>query len=212
MKNTEKDEDVIRELVEYNGDYMPIDKDRLVLFAVSQLELKQIEPTFDKIVAAAFRLFPNKFALIGFPEYPDGRTIYYCTYNHCTLDRKWLVGNVQSGFKVTEKGKYFLDETEKMLSGKIRVGRSHETVPRRKEATFMAELRKTAAFREYSDYPEGNISKSSMFDALKAPMDHKELAQLHLEKYLEYAKRIGDSDATNFLKALEKELRSEKNA
>jgi hypothetical protein len=212
LKNAKKDEDIIRELVEYSSDYTPLDKDRLVLFAVSQLESRHIEPTFDKIVAAAFRLFPKKFSLVGFPEYPDGRTIYYCAYNHCTLNKKWLIGNVQSAFKITERGRYFFDETEKMLQGKIRVGKTYKTVPKRKEATFLAELRKTAAFKEYNDFPGGNMSKSNIFEALKSPIDDAELAQLHLVKYIEYAKRIGDSEIMDFLRALEKQLGKGKNA
>ena len=116
-----------------------MDKDRLILFAVSYLESKKIEPTFDKIVATAFKLFPKKFSLIGFPEYPDGKTIYHCVYNHCTLTKKWLFGNVQSAFKITDRGKYFLDETIKMLEGKIELARTHQTSPRRKEITFIGE-------------------------------------------------------------------------
>jgi len=88
--NKKTDENIIREIEEYEKDYMALNKDRLTLFAVSFLESKKIEPTFDKIVVASFRLFPKKFSLIGFPEYPDGRTIYYCVYNHCTLNNKWL--------------------------------------------------------------------------------------------------------------------------
>jgi len=210
--NKTADEDFIRGIEEYTKDYIPLNKDRLVLFAVDFLESNKIEPTFDKIVATAFRLFPKKFSLIGFPEYPDGRTIYYCVYNHCTLDNKWLVGNVQSGFKVTEKGKYFLDETKKILQGKIKISRTHKTIPKRKEATFIAELRRTIAFREYINDSTEKISKSDIFEALKAPMDSKELAQSHLEKYFEYAKRIGDSEVGKFLEFLKKELGGGKNA
>lgn len=210
--NKKADEDVIREIEEYANDYISLNKDRLTLFTVNFLESKKIEPTFDKIVAAAFRLFPKKFALIGFPEYPDGRTIYYCVYNHCTLNNKWLFGNVQSAFKVTEKGKYFVDETKKMLEGKIKLGKKHRTIPRRKEATFLAELKKTNAFMRYKQFPNEKMSKTDIFDALKAPTDAKELAQSHLEKYFEYAKRIGDFEVINFLEFLRKELGGGKTA
>jgi hypothetical protein len=210
--NKTADEDFIRGIEEYTKDYIPLNKDRLVLFAVDFLESNKIEPTFDKIVATTFRLFPKKFSLIGFPEYPDGRTIYYCVYNHCTLTNKWLAGNVQSAFKVTEKGGYFLDETKKMLEGKIKLGRAHKTVPRRKETTFIAELRKTSAFREYLEDSDGKLSKSEIFEALKAPIDSKELAQSHLEKYFEYANRIGDSEVVKFLEFLKRELGGGKDA
>ncbi|NIW13338.1 MAG: hypothetical protein GWN31_05270, partial [Candidatus Thorarchaeota archaeon] len=47
-KRKESDEDTIRQITEYEGGYLSLDKDRLVLFAVGFLEARKIEPTFDK--------------------------------------------------------------------------------------------------------------------------------------------------------------------
>jgi hypothetical protein len=211
-KYPEKDEDVIRGFVEYSGEYSPLDKDRLVLFAVSQLESKRIEPTFDKIVVAAFKLFPKKFSLIGFPEYPDGRTIYYCAYNHCTLDKKWLFGNVQSAFKLTERGRYFLDETQKMLDGKIVPTRAHQTSPRRKETTFISILKKTKAYEKYLQDEKELIDRSELLEALRVPSDSKALMQANLTKYLEYAQRINESSVVKFLEFAKSKLEGENSA
>ena len=212
ISTRERDEDVIRGITEFQGDYFSLDKDRLVLFAVDFLESRKIEPTFDKIVATTFRLFPKKFSLIGFQEYPDGRTIYYCTYNHCTLTKKWLFGNVQSAFKITERGRYFLDETKKMLEGKIKPARAYKIVPRRKEATFITELHKTNAFRKYMGDRKEEITKLEIYEALKAPLNTKERALFHLERYIDYANRIGDSQAIKFLEFVQTKLESDKNA
>jgi len=199
MTKSRSDESLIRGIDEYDGDYLPLDKDRLVLFAVDHLDSTNIEPTFDKIVAATFRLFPKKFSLIGFPEYPDGRTIYYCVYNHCTITKKWLTGNVQSGFRLTERGKYFLDETRKMLEGKIRITRRYSTIARRKELTFLRSLKKTSAYRKFMNSKRDQIHESEIFDALKVRSNSEDLMQRHLKRYLEYAKRLGDEDAVKFL-------------
>lgn len=207
-----KDEDVIREIAEYDGDYMALDKDRLVLFAADYLETKRIEPTFDKIVATAFRLFPKKFSLIGFPEYPDGRTIYYCVYNHCTLNKKWLLGNVQSAFKVTERGRYFLDETRKMLEGAIVSTRTHQTNPRRKETTFISILKKTSAYKKYLQNEKERITKSDLLEALRVPSNSKDLIQAHLTKYMEYAQRINESFVVKFLEFARSKIGGEDDA
>jgi len=208
----EKDEDVIRAIAEFHGDYSPLDKDRLVLFAVDFLESRKIEPTFDKIVATTFRLFPKKFSLIGFQEYPDGRTIYYCAYNHCTLTKKWLLGNVQSAFKITERGRYFLEETNKMLEGKIKPAKVYETVPKRKEATFIAELKRSDAFIKHMGNKKDAITKFEIYEALKAPSNANELAMAHLERYFDYANRIGDFQAVEFLKLVRARLENDKSA
>jgi hypothetical protein len=208
----ESDENIIRKITAFEGDYISLDKDRLVLFAVGFLESKKIEPTFDKIVITTFKLFPKKFSLIGFPEYPDGRTIYYCVFNHCTLTKKWLLGNMQSGFKITERGRYFLDETKKMLEGRIKINRTYKTVPRRKEATFITELKKTNVFKKYMGDIKEEITKFEIYEALKAPLNAKELALAHLEKYLDYANKIGDLQAIKFLEVVRIKLEGEKNA
>jgi len=207
-----KDEDVIRGVAEYEGNYLPLDKDRLVLFAVGLLESKKIEPTFDKIVVTTFRLFPKKFSLIGFAEYPDGRTIYYCAYNHCTLDKKWLFGNVQSGFKVTERGKYFLDETKKMLEGKIVLTRTHQVIARRKETTFITILKKTNAYKKYVQSKKEAIGRAEILEALMLPPNSKSLIQTHLKKYLEYANRVNDSSVVEFLRFAKGKLKGDNNA
>ena len=208
-KRKESDEDAIRQTTEYEGDYLPLDKDRLVLFAVGFLEARRIEPTFDKIVVTAFRLFPKKFSLIGFPEYPDGRTIYYCVYNHCTLTKKWLSGNVQSGFRMTDRGKYFLDETKKMLEGKIKVTRKYSTVAKRKELTFVNLLKKTEAYKKFVSGKQERITQSEILDALKTQCNSKDLMEKHLRKYLEYAVRINDLDAKKFLQFLKRRVSDE---
>jgi hypothetical protein len=211
-KYPERDEDIIRGFVEYSGEYLHLDKDRLVLFAVSQLESKRIEPTFDKIVVAVFKLFPKKFSLIGFPEYPDGRTIYYCAYNHCTLNNKWLLGNVQSAFKLTERGSYFLDETQKMLDGKIVPTRTHQISPRRKETTFLSILKKTKAYEKYLQDEKSLIDKSELLEALRVPSESKALIQANLTKYLEYAHRINEPSVVKFLEFARSKLEGEGSA
>jgi len=195
----ERDEDVIRGITEFQGDYSSLDKDRLVLFAVDFLELRKIEPTFDKIVVATFKLFPTKFSLIGFPEYPDGRTIYYCVFNHCTITRKWLSGNVQSGFRITDRGKYFLEETKKILEGKIRLTKKYSTIPRRKELTFLNLLKKTPAYRKFLEGRQGDITEFEILEALKVQPKSPSLMSKHVEKYLEYALRLSDKNVVKFL-------------
>jgi len=210
--SAKKDEDVIRDIAEFQGNYMPLDKDRLILFAVNYLESKKIEPTFDKIVATAFKLFPKKFSLIGFPEYPDGKTIYYCAYNHCTLTKKWLFGNVQSAFKITDRGKYFLDETVKMIEGKIELARTHPTSPRRKEITFIGLLKRTGAYKKFAQGKKELIDKAEILESLRIPAGSQSIAHANLARYIEYASRVNEPSVLEFLDFAKTKLRGDTNA
>jgi len=211
-KRIKSDEEVIREIAEFKGDYLTLDKDRLVLFAVDFLGSKNIEPTFDKIVAASFIFFPKKFSLIGFPEYPDSNVIRECLHLHCTKSKNWLSGNLRSGYKVTEKGRYFLEETKKMLEGKIKITKSHGIIPKRKEVTFIEALKKTDAYKKYLQNMKQEIKQSEILEALKVSSNANKLTESHLKRFLEYANRINDSSVVEFLEFIKTKLRGDKNA
>jgi hypothetical protein len=212
IEHKKSDEEIIKEFVEFEGDYLPIDKDRLILFVIDYLELKKIEATFDKITVATFKLFPKKFSLIGFPEYPDAKTVNDCVYLHCVKTKGWVFGNAQTGYKITEKGKYFLDEAKKMLEGKIKITKTYGTVPRRKEFTFITILKKTNAHKKYSQNRIEEITNSEILEALKVPSSSsKEIIEKNLKKYLEYANRINDSSAVEFLEFIRKKIKGDKN-
>ncbi|MEM3451894.1 MAG: hypothetical protein QW830_05780 [Nitrososphaerales archaeon] len=204
----EKDEDLIRKFTEFKGDYLSIEKDRLVLFTIDYLHSKNIEVTFDKLTVAAFKLFPKKFSLVGFPEYPDAKTTDSCVTLHCVKTKGWVSGNAQTGYTVTEKGKYFLDETKKMLEGKIKVTRKYGTTPRRKELTFINLLKKTKAYKSYSQRKYEELSDSDILEALKVPvLGSSEKVERYIQRYMEYALRINDMSAVEFLKFAKRKLK-----
>jgi hypothetical protein len=205
------DEDLIREFTESKDDYLSIDKDRLILIVIDYLNSKNIEITFDKLTVAAFKLFPKKFSLIGFPEYPDAKTVNDCVFLHCVKTKKWVSGNAQTGYKITEKGQYFLEEAKKMLKGEIKTTRKYGTIPQRKEVTFIKILKKTIAYKKYVQNKKEDISNYEILEALRVPeRESKEIVENHLRKYLEYANKISDSEAIAFLEFIEKKLRNDK--
>jgi hypothetical protein len=55
--------------------YSSIDLNRLASFTIHWLKERRIPMTFENIVVASFRMFPVKFALEGYSEYPDAARI-----------------------------------------------------------------------------------------------------------------------------------------
>jgi|GEM_PF-2155658 len=205
--NTKKDEDLIRNFTEFKGDYLPIEKDRLILFTIDYLSSKNIEVTFDKLAVASFKLFPKKFSLIGFPEYPDAKTVNDCVFLHCVKTKGWVSGNAKTGYRITDKGKYFLDETKKILEGKIKITRRYGTIPRRKEVTFINLLKNTKAYKKYFQRKYEEISYSEIMEALGVQASNSsERVEKYLQKYLDYADRIDDSSVVEFLQFVQKKL------
>jgi hypothetical protein len=203
------DEDKIRNLNPLQQiEGINIDNDRLILYVINLLEEMKIEPTFDKTVVAAFKLFPTRFSLIGFEEYPDGKRVHDCLF-HCTYKPKnWLFGNAKSGYKITERGKYFLDETKKMLGGKIKVTKKYEVVAKRKELAFINLLKNTGAYKKYLEDKRKEISQEEIKEVLRVEMlTEKQIVKKNLDKYMDYANKIGDKNITDFLNFIKNHLK-----
>ena len=185
-----------------------IDLDRLVLFAVSKLEDNDIEPTYDNIVVTTFKLFPKRFSLIGFPNFPDGKRIHDCLW-HCTYKTKrWLFGNPKSGYKITRKGKYILEGTKKILRGEIKVTKEYELKAKRKEVFFINLIKKSNAYKKYLKHKTDEITEQEIKEMLRGGIaTSKEILKRNLEKYIEYANVIDAVSVKAFLKLIKKEWR-----
>ncbi len=99
------------------GQYKNIIQDQLAIFTMDLLEKKGIPLYFEYIGVALFKLFPKKFSLITFREFPD----LYRISNMLRLrlrpsGRNWAVGNIKTNFSITPLGKEIAKETERLLN------------------------------------------------------------------------------------------------
>lgn len=206
---TSKEDDFFKKCTPIDEErYVQINKDRLVLYAAYLLEENKIEPTFEKIVAIAFKLFPKRFSLLGFPMYPDARWIYYSLW-HCVYPSKgWLSGNTTSGYHVTPKGKKIISETLRALSGKIYAARKVASKQKRKEIYFLDLLEKSSAFQKYLSEKTDEITEMEIRIMLRTRKDTpREVVALNFKKYVEYAKVADRPKTVEFLECLKKSPR-----
>lgn len=199
------DEDRIRELKPINLNGINIDNDRLTIYAIGVLEEKEIESTFDKIVVSTFKLFPERFSLLGFIEYPDGKRVSDALL-HCAYKTKaWLIGNTQSGYKISEKGKSYLEQTKRILNKELELSKKYETQTKRKEKNFIDSLKKTLAYTKYINKKENEIKANEITDFLRIPKyPNKSNFEKNLKKYLSYAKVLRDKSVEDFLEFIDK--------
>jgi len=202
MENTDLERTFFETLTALDNEvFSHVDNDRLILYVVSILVERDIEPTFDKIVVTAFKIFPSRFSLIGFPQFPDAKRVHDCLW-HCTYKTKmWLSGNAKSGFGITEKGRYVLDETKRRLSGEVEVSKEFATKARRKEVYFVELLKRTSAFRKFTEGKGNSISTVEIRELLRVGNEtSKEIIQKNLQRYSEYAQKLEAKDVKEFLK------------
>ena len=188
-------------------DYMNIDLDRLVLYGVNVLEENHIEPTYEKTVVVVFKLFPKRFSLVGFSNYPDGKKVHDCLW-HCYYKTKmWLSGNVKSGFHLTKKGEYFLEETKKLITGEKKKKNYISKPVSRKEMFFISKLKKSNAFRKFLENYKSNISEDEIREVLiSTKQTSKETLFHNLELLINYAESLQEKDVLDFLNFLKSKV------
>ncbi|MFH1011246.1 MAG: hypothetical protein V1784_08430, partial [bacterium] len=96
--------------------YDPIDLDRLVVYAAMTLENLGIELSLENIIVGAFKLFPQKFSLAGYPEIPDATRVEKCLWRCKGDKRQWIGGKTRHGYLVTDKTRIIAAQTEAQLS------------------------------------------------------------------------------------------------
>jgi len=99
--------------------YSSLDLNRLACYTIQWLLEHKIQMTFENITVAAFRMFPVKFALEGYSEYPDAARINRALLQLRPKYRNWARGNVQKGFVLTESGLSEVQRVKDVLSAKV---------------------------------------------------------------------------------------------
>lgn len=104
--------------------YNDVDLTGLAAFSLNYLNENNIPTTFENIVVVLYKMFPTKFCLVGYPEFPDaarvGRTLLQLGPKY----RNWARGSVQKGFVLTEKG---IDKVQK-VSAMLTTGKSQSNI------------------------------------------------------------------------------------
>jgi len=203
----QKDKDFLQKSEPLNeSEYDHVDNDRLIIYVVNYLEENGVEPTFEKIVVAAYKLFPKRFSLLGFPEHPDAKTVYYPLMHASYKKKGWLSGNMQSAFHLTSIGRDVLSKVLATLSRKLSVSRAVPTLPLRKERYFLDLLESSSAFHKYKTRGADEISEMEIRIMLRGRGDTpSEILKQNLNKYSEYARVTDQLQLTEFLEYVRKD-------
>ncbi len=190
--------------------YESIDLTGLVAFTLQWLQDRSIPTTFENIVVAAFRMFPARFSLEGFPSYPDaarlGRTLLQLGPKY----RNWARGSVQKGFVLTQSGHAKVARVANDLSGEPEGSNKHlrktnaskRTMDLAKEITL---IEQSALFRAWRSGRMNDQMSMELFDALGAYAYTPARALRDRVTTLENAAaQVGRPELVKFLRALRK--------
>jgi hypothetical protein len=118
----------------------------VAMFRVTEGKIKPLN--YEDIVVEAFKLFPDEFALRGYPQYPDSSDIHKPLYG--PLKRKGLVMVANKRFSLTQRGLEFARSLIETAGTKIEEQRDPNRLPPdvRDEVNLMLKSDAVAFFKD----------------------------------------------------------------
>lgn len=174
--------------------YQGISLDKLAAAGIYKLNQAGIECTCENVVVAIYKLFPEKFSMLSFPEYPDSSRVARTLGLGCRQSG-YVTGNPKSGFSLTEVGRLDAEDTlNKIKPGTAVPNRATAIYRRSREVGLIKETQSSIAFQDYqagkmpkrfdvcdllhgSDDTEENILTSN----LRTLRRYAEILKLHSE-------------------------------
>lgn len=175
--------------------YRGIPLGELAAYAARVLIENKIDCSYENLTVSLFRLFPQKFSLVGFPQFPDGDRVS----NTIRLDARhggYVLGGRSTGWRLTEKGKEASIRVERELRGQGSVVRvQNRSVFRSRAVTFVKEIERTQAFRKWTLGKADSIAKFELCDVLHGTLDTSEKVLMdNLRQFMEYSGIVKEYD------------------
>jgi hypothetical protein len=184
--------------------YENVDLDHLVMHAVGQLDRMGADLSCENAVVAAFRLFPKKFSLPGYPSYPDGKRIHDCLFRCTFKTKKWLGGKTRQGFSITDRSRAFIKEAEDLLSG-VPSDRTKAPSHTRRKELLLAEVLSSPAYTKFRDGKYDSISESDACYLLQGTRDSsRDTLRENLLSLKRFVQELEQADLAKFLDWFEK--------
>ena len=188
--------------------YERISYDDLVTYVVYRLTSgsgPDAQTTFEDIVAEAFKLFPKRFSLRGYPEWPDSAVVNK-SWLRSRTDKRYIVGSVKDGFKLTQRGLEVAERVESQL-GQKPTGRSRavKSELRTRSGRLLRSIEHSPQFQEFKSVGNlANMTEYDLADVLLAMPDAPSARLLsNLEQFRDAARLYERDDVQDFLSALE---------
>lgn len=190
------------------GRYENVDLDRLFMYTMGQLQQIGVDLSFYNAVVAAFKLFPKKFSIPGFPSYPDAKRGYDCLFRCTFKTKRWLEGRIRQGFTLTDRSRMIIREAERRLSGESPKRLKAASQTRRKERV-LSEAELSPAYSKYTNGQAASITEGDFCYLLQGTLDTSpRILRENLASLKNHAEELSKNDMVKFLKWAEKRFRN----
>lgn len=189
--------------------YATLSLNDMVVFSVLVLSEQHRDINFEDIVAACFTMFPERFCLRGYPDWPDS-TVVNKRWLDCR-DRALILGSTKDGFSITAKGVALAEKARIALqskSTKVNAGGRGLSEHRTRAGRFVRALETSDAYRRFQS--EGKVDAITEFEfrsMLLCTMEStSEVLRSNIEQFKQFAAVYARGDLIDFLKLLEQKF------
>jgi hypothetical protein len=185
--------------------YKHIDLNSLLVFVIDFLEKNDIPLSFENICVATFKMFPKKFSLMDYEEFPDATRVNRVLLHLRPKYENLVDGNVKTGFTLTEKGKLRVQTTKDLLEQKGQ-SENKETRPKLEEKQI-EEIKNSIAFNKFKQKKFEEVQIEDIYGFLLAtPYTPKKDIRKFLNTIISIAEDKNDADILNFLKIVKEKF------
>lgn len=183
--------------------YDAIQLDRLVIFTTVALEKHGIELSLENIIVGAFKLFPKKFSLVGYPEFPDATRVEKCLWRCKGNKRQWIGGKTRHGYLVTERTRLVAAQTGHQLSTPA-LGKQKVSPRRRRKESILKEVTDSPVYLKYLRGEKASISEADFCFLVQGTLDSsRETLSKNFLALKMTAQELESEELSNFLGWLE---------
>jgi hypothetical protein len=189
--------------------YSDLDLNRLAAYAIRFLDQNDILVTFENIVVALFVMFPKKFSLVGYEQYPDSARVIRSLLQLRPKYRNWATGSAPRGFRLTPAGLIAAEETAKILVNPSLA--RPQVLSSKRPRTFSPEketerrVLQSSAFQKYNANRLDDIDPMEVLELLRAvPHTPPNVLSRYLRELENISEEAGNAEAVEFLKLLKK--------
>jgi len=203
------DKEKIQKLKPFNStSYEAIDLDRLVIYTAVKLQKLGVELSLENIIVGAFKLFPKKFSLLGYVEFPDATRVEKCLWRCKGKKRQWIGGKTPHGYLINDRTRIISDQAEaQLLKTTFREKQKPLSHTRRKEL-LMAELERSSAYSKYMRGECDSISEADLCYLLHGTLDSsRDLLGENLVSFKKLAEEFERADILTFFGLLEERFK-----
>jgi len=195
-----KDKEKLKELKPFTeSKYKNIDLDHLIMHVMKELERIKVNLSYENTVVAAFKIFPKKFSLPGFPEYPDSNRVDQCLWRCSGKTRQWLGGKARQGFNITSRSRVIFKESADLLEGRKSTKTRAISQTRRKE-TILAETLGSSAYKKFLEGNGNLITEGELCFLLQGTLDsEKDTLKKNLDLLKMFADELERNEIITFL-------------